>query len=108
MVRHVMVVAAAFGILLVTQMAAAQERVIARHVDVSVGDLNLDTVVGQTTLSARIDSAARQACGGSVAFDSNYRDAPNYVSQSFAACRKTAALKAYRDLGMAPRFAAVH
>jgi len=104
MARHVIVISAACALLFAAQAAIAQDRIVTRHVDISVGDINLGTAAGQAALSVRIDSAARRACGGSIAFDSHYRDAPAYVSQSFATCRKAAVAQAYKDLGMTPRF----
>lgn len=108
MARHLIAVSAACALLFAAQAAVAQDHIVTRSVDVSLADLNLGTTAGQAALSARIDSAARQACGGSRAFDSYYRDAPSYVARFFTTCRKAAAAKAYSDLGMAPRFAAEH
>jgi len=74
--------------------AARADDMIRQEIAVPYGDLNLTTETGARTLLARIDHAARAACGGSPLFYSTYTIAPTLADRAFAQCHNDAVTRA--------------
>lgn len=91
MIRRLSVIGALFAATFAFQSAtAAPAAVFVARVPVAYGDLDIGSPAGLTVLKARLDSAARQACGGHPAFLAHYSTAPNFVRASFERCRVNA------------------
>jgi UrcA family protein len=71
-------------------MAQADEPIITRHVEVRIDDLNLSDEHDAALLLQRLETAARQACGGRP-FSHNMHPAETAMRQDYDKCR-TAAL----------------
>ncbi len=98
MIRRLSVVAAAFGAVLVSQAAMADDSVVVMRVPVHYGDLNLASPDGQSVLQTRIAAAAAKACGGNPAFHPQYANAARFVKADFEKCRRTALTAAVSEL----------
>jgi UrcA family protein len=85
---------AAATAIVTASVAASAQAVVAGHVDVVYGDLDLSSAKGRGQLESRLDSAAAMACGGSPVFASTYRDAPQFHQKDFDLCRTKAREKA--------------
>lgn len=85
--RYVLALAASLAL----APPAAAEPVV-RHVRVSVAGADAEA------LPARLDEAARRACGGSPRFDQNYDLNPSAVSADFERCRTDALARAQAEL----------
>jgi UrcA family protein len=74
---------------------------------VAHSDLDLDRPADARIMAARLDDAARRACGGSPRFDPNYDFARPWAVKTFEECYAAAMDAALAELG-APRVSQVH
>ena len=87
---------AAFGAL--ASSASAGDNVIRRDVQVSYSTSSITTEDGAKALLARIDLAARNACGGSPFFHPMYNIMPDAVTREFDKCYHDAVDKAVAEV----------
>lgn len=78
--------------------AQAAPEMIRQDVTVAYSDLNLSTEAGARALVARLDAAAKQACGGAPFFSSVYQIAPALVVKEFNTCRINAVTAAVQKV----------
>lgn len=74
---------------------------------VAVDHEALSTEAGARDLLARMDAAARKACGGDARRHSSWKSTPDLARRAFETCRQEAVARAVAELG-SPRLAAAH
>jgi len=78
--------------------AARAGDMIRQDVSVSYGDLDIQSESGARALLARIDHAAKMACGVAPQFNYNYSIAPLLAQKVFAECHNDAVGRAVASL----------
>ncbi len=87
-----------FFVAVLAQAALAETPLIERNVAVSHSDLDLNKPGDARIMLARIDRAARQACGTMAERDRAYSSAPHFVTRDFSGCIERATGKAVARL----------
>jgi UrcA family protein len=80
-----------------TALAASNDGMIRKDVQVYYHDLDLRTDAGARMMLVRISNAAKEACGNPM-FYSSYSVAPSYANQVFAKCQAEAIQRAVISL----------
>lgn len=96
MLRTLSISIAASALLLTAAQAGTD--LVRRDVAVSFRQADLSSEAGARAVLAKIDFAAREACGGSPIFYGTYNVAPGLARKDFATCQANAVSAAVKSL----------